>query len=368
MSEKIRVLVVGCGHMGASHAKAYHRMDGFEIAGLVSRGPQSREELSKDLGGDVPQFDSFETALSQTGPQAVSINTYPDTHANYAIAAMKAGAHVFIEKPLAETVAQAQEVVKVAREMKRKLVVGYILRHHPSWTKFVELARGLGKPLVVRMNLNQQSSGEYWNVHKKLMDSLSPIVDCGVHYVDMMCLMTQANPVRVHAIGARLSEELNPGMYNYGQLQVTFDDGSVGWYEAGWGPMMSQTAHFIKDVVGPRGCVSMVAGHGTASDDINSHTKTNRLCLHLSAMDGQGKFAKHDELFDMADEPDHQGLCQREQEYFLKAILEDADLSEHMSQAVHSLRIVLAADQSIRTGKTVMLQQPKQTPKNKPQA
>ena len=46
-------------------------------------------------------------------------------------------------------------------------------------------------------------------------------------------------------------------MYNYGQLQVTFEDGSVGWYEAGWGPMMSETAFFVKDVIGPRGCVSL---------------------------------------------------------------------------------------------------------------
>ena len=40
---------------------------------------------------------------------------------------------------------------------------------------------------------------------------------------------------------------------------MTFDDGSVGWYEAGWGPMMSETAFFVKDVVGPKGCVSIVA-------------------------------------------------------------------------------------------------------------
>ena len=47
-------------------------------------------------------------------------------------------------------------------------------------------------------------------------------------------------------------------MYNYGHLQVTFDDGSVGWYEAGWGPMMSEVAFFVKDVIGPKGCVSIV--------------------------------------------------------------------------------------------------------------
>ncbi len=70
--------------------------------------------------------------------------------------------------------------------------------------------------------------------------------------------MTGAKPVRVHAIGARLSDRAEARHDNYGQLQVTFDDGSVGWYEAGWGPMMSEVAFFVKDVVGPKGCVSIV--------------------------------------------------------------------------------------------------------------
>ena len=46
------------------------------------------------------------------------------------------------------------------------------------------------------------------------MKSMSPIVDCGVHYVDVMCQMTGARPVRVSAVGARLTEELMPGMFN----------------------------------------------------------------------------------------------------------------------------------------------------------
>ena len=110
-----------------------------------------------------------------------------------------------------------------------------MLRHHPSWITFVEKAQQLGKPLVMRMNLNQQSSGPQWQTHRQLLSSISPIVDCGVHYVDVMCQMTRAKPVRVSGICARLTEDLPEGKINYGQLQVTFDDGSVGWYEAGWG-------------------------------------------------------------------------------------------------------------------------------------
>ncbi len=358
MTNPLRVLLAGCGNMGASHARAYHKMPEFEIAGLVSRGPASRQAISKELGG-LPEFSDYYDALRSTKPDVVSINTYPETHAAYAKAALDAGCHIFCEKPIAETVAEAQSIVDMARAKRRKLVIGYILRVHPAWVKFIELARTLGKPLVMRMNLNQQSHGNMWNVHRNLMKSMSPIVDCGVHYVDVMCQMTGAKPTKVCAIGARMTDELKPGMYNYGQLQVTFDDGSVGWYEAGWGPMMSEVAFFVKDVIGPRGCVSIVkdkdADNASGSADIDSHTKTNRIRFHRSEIDANNEFVKPDEWISTEDEPDHQALCDREQGYLLRAIQQDIDLSDHMQDAVNSLRIVLAADESVRTGAVVTL-------------
>jgi predicted dehydrogenase len=358
MSKPLRVLVAGCGNMGASHARAYHKMPEFEVAGVVSRGAASRQAISKELGG-VPEFSEYYHALAETRPDVVSINTYPETHAAYAKAAIEAGCHVFCEKPLAETVAEAQSIVNAARARKRKLVIGYILRVHPAWIRFIDIARTLGKPLVMRMNLNQQSHGPTWNVHRNLMKSMSPIVDCGVHYVDVMCQMTGARPVRVSAIGARLADELEPGMYNYGQLQVTFDDGSVGWYEAGWGPMMSEVAFFVKDVIGPKGCVSIVKdpneSSAKGSDNIDSHTKTNWIRLHRADIDSNNEFLKKDEYINTEDEPDHQGLCDREQEFLLRAIQQDVDLTDHMQDAVNSLRIVLAADESVRTGQIVEL-------------
>ena len=356
---RLRTLVVGCGNMGTSHARAYHRLrDDFEIVGLVSRQPATRERLAGELGG-LPTFADFDDAFARTRPDVVSINTYPDTHAAIARTALEGGAHVFVEKPLAETVAEAQALVDLARETGRKMVIGYVLRVHPAWLRFVELARTLGTPLVMRMNLNQQSRGKDWTTHKALMQSMSPIVDCGVHYVDAMCRMTRSRPVRVGAIRARLSDEIAADMYNYGQLQVTFADGSVGWYEAGWGPMMSEVAHFVKDVVGPKGSVSIVdrGGERTAgSADVDSHAKTGGLLLHHAALDGNGAFVRQDEWFDTSDEPDHDGLCLREQQSLLHAIRTDEDLSAHHAEAVDSLRIVLAADRAAREGRTVELE------------
>jgi len=343
-----KVLVVGLGNMGMSHALAYTRIPGVEVVGVCTRHIDTvklPEALAK-----AKRYSSYGQALGETRPDIVSINTLPDTHAEYAIKAMEAGAHIFVEKPLAETVESAQRVVDTARRTGKKLVVGYILRQHPSWNKFIEIARQLGTPLVFRMNLNQQSNGETWSWHKRLMDSFPPIVDCGVHYVDVMCQMTKAKPVRVQAMGAHLTNEVP--VYNYGVLQVAFDDGSVGWYEAGWGPMMSETAFFVKDLIGPKGSVSIVMAENASkvkSDDINAHVKTNQILWHHADM------SQPDERIDMTDEPGHDELCEREQRFLVDAIDKNIDLGDHMDDAVKSLRIVIAADQSVKTGEVVRL-------------
>ena len=129
----VKVLVVGLGNMGRSHASAYHRNPGFEIVGLMSRSIRSKplpDELRR-----YKLFENFDEALAATKPDAVSINTWPNTHAEYAIKAMESGAHVFLEKPIATNIEDAEKVVATARATNKKLVLGYILRVHPSWVK-----------------------------------------------------------------------------------------------------------------------------------------------------------------------------------------------------------------------------------------
>lgn len=337
-----RVLIAGLGNMGLSHALAHHKQDGAEIVGLVNRSGQVDHP---DLQG-YPVFTDFHAALEDTKPDLVVVATYSDSHADYAVAAMEADAHVFVEKPLATTVEDARRVVATAKAKNRKLVVGYILRHHPSWVRLIEESRALGGPYVFRMNLNQQSKGAEWETHKALMQTTAPIVDCGVHYVDVWCQITDAKPVQVNAMGLRLSDEIAPDMYNYGQFQVTFDDGSVGWYEAGWGPMMSETAFFVKDVISPKGSVSITEADKSGSSDVDGHTRVGGLLVHRP---------EGDQLIDLPDEPGHQALCDAEQAYMLRAIREDLDLSRHAQDAVQSLAICLAADESVRSGAPVKL-------------
>ena len=358
MNKSLRVLVVGVGHMGFSHALAYKQIDGCEIVGIVSRSISVNDKIKREFPG-VALFDEYHGALAETSPDIVVIATYPDTHAGYAIAALQNGAHVFVEKPIGVSLEEANEVVAAAKSAGRKLLIGYILQFHPSWKIFGERASELGRPLVMRMNLNQQSSAEDWETHKSILDSgINPVVDCGVHYVDFMCSLVGSLPVRVNGIAARLDPELKTD--NYGHLQVEFSDGSIGWYEAGWGPMMSETAYFVKDVIGPKGSVSMAAYDDANSDgksaEVGSHVRSESLRIHSSKTDSQGRFSHPDRIESTAGEPDHDGLCLLEQQYLVKAIREDLDLSEHHRNAVSSLAIVLAASESAERGETIRLQ------------
>ena len=122
----IRILCAGAGNMGRSHALAYHNIPDFEIVGICTRSPGSREALNEEMAGGYALFEDFYKALKETKPDAVSISTYPDTHAPFAKAAFEAGCDVFIEKPLADT---RTPKAKVAVPPPRPRLV----RRRPNW-------------------------------------------------------------------------------------------------------------------------------------------------------------------------------------------------------------------------------------------
>jgi predicted dehydrogenase len=329
MKQKFSVLVVGVGDMGSSHALGYSKLPGYDIAGFVVANNTARaEKLAGNRGLSIPSYTDFYKAMKEIKPEVVSINTYTDTHTDFSIHAMKAGCHVFMEKPIARTVEEAEKVAAVFRETGRKLVIGYIL----------------------------QSFGREWELHKKFISNMPPLVDCGVHYVDVMCQMTRVKPRIVQGMSARVSDEIDKDKTNYGHLQVIFDDDSVGWYEVGWGPMMSKSAYFVKDVIGPKGCVSIDKDTSAVDpSDVSKHVTVDTIILHSSETDNQGKSAKEDRIIKIEDEPDHNELCKREQEYLYRAIVEDINLKDHVDDAVNSLKICFAAVESYETGKAVHL-------------
>ena len=126
--------------------------DAMPVAEPVRAALRAAAKTLRPAGYQVEP--DFKAALARLQPDLVNISTYSDSHADYAIAAMEAGAHVFVEKPLATTVADAKRVADCARRTGKKVVVGYILRHHPSWMRLIAEARALrvaAPPLARRL-------------------------------------------------------------------------------------------------------------------------------------------------------------------------------------------------------------------------
>jgi predicted dehydrogenase len=98
MGEALRVLVVGLGRMGLSHARTYDDLDRFTLAGLCARTIGKRTDLP-EAWSSVPRFSGFDEALASVRPEVVSINTYPDTHAQHAIRAIEARARLLSKSP-----------------------------------------------------------------------------------------------------------------------------------------------------------------------------------------------------------------------------------------------------------------------------
>ena len=162
---KLRVLVVGIGNMGVAHARAYDEIDGFELAGLCARRIAKRNDLP-ERWSNVPRFADYDDALETRSPTSSRSTLCRTRMPTMPSQALEAGAHVFVEKPLAETVG-CRARGRAPRRRSEKLVIGYILRQHPSWTKFVEIARQLGtatgvphepQPAVQRRDLGPGTS------------------------------------------------------------------------------------------------------------------------------------------------------------------------------------------------------------------
>src|SRR3954468_8069401 len=122
-AQRTRVLVVGLGTMGTSHARAYRAIDGFELAGLCTSRAADRHDLETEFPG-VPRFERLDEALATLRPDAVAICTYTEHHAAMALQALAAGAHVFCEKPLADTLDAARSVVSAAGAAGKALLIG----------------------------------------------------------------------------------------------------------------------------------------------------------------------------------------------------------------------------------------------------
>jgi len=337
----LRVLLIGIGRIGKKHAAAYQQVDGFSLAGVCGRDHQ-REYAARH----VPEADFYldgQDAISAIKPDVVCVSTHVDTHDLYTRAAIESGAHVFLEKPAAETLEKTRELFQYANERHKKILVGYVRRHDALWKAFVATSKTVGSPVVIRFSLDQPSVEEGWEIHKSILKRTSLTFDCAVHFVDMMSKICDAPPVAVTAKSVRLHDdpEVND---NYGFLSVEFADRSVGSYESLWGPMASRSIERLISTAGPAGSVSI------ARVEDNENRRSDAVIREPKMVKSEASVER--QIIALENQEEAFVVQQR---YLLECIRENKNMDEHYADVIASMKIVIAADESAAQKATVHL-------------
>jgi predicted dehydrogenase len=219
----ISVGVVGLGYWGPNLARNLAAIPGCEVSWLCDASEDARASLE----GSFPRARSTDVLgdlLDDTQLDAIVLATPVPTHAELAVAALEAGKHCFVEKPLATTAADAERAVAAAEASSRTLMVGHLLEYHPAVARLKELIEGeeLGDLFYVygnRLNLGKLRADE------------NALWSLGAHDVSVALHLIGEEPEECLAQGASY---VRPGVQDVVFCYLRFPSGVVAHLHLSW--------------------------------------------------------------------------------------------------------------------------------------
>ena len=224
MSGDIRVGVVGLGYWGPNLARNFEAIPGCELAGCVDASTAARERAASQFPR-ARISDDFAGLLTDPSIDAIALATPVPTHAELAAAVLDAGKHCFVEKPLAQSVADAERAVAVARASGKVLMVGHLLEYHPGVEKLGELVDSgeLGEQIYYiygnRLNLGKVRADE------------NALWSLGAHDVSVVLRLAGEEPYEVVAHG---ESYLRDGVEDVVFCFMRFPSGLVAHLHLSW--------------------------------------------------------------------------------------------------------------------------------------
>lgn len=252
MTKTYGVMLIGCGHIGEEHIADIYFRDNIRIEAVVDQNIARARLFAAKYRARQAAAD-YRPLLADPAIDIVIIATYADTHLDILQDCLQAGKHVLCEKPLTPDLASGLAFYRMVKQASSKVLIAHILRHNRSYQKIAELIKAgtIGRLRLMRMVQNHHAKD--WPRYQRLMADCPPIVDCGVHYIDVMQWVTGAQVSVVSGMGCRIDPDAVRD--NYGMIQLQLDNGCVGYYEAGWS--RSLAAQNLKEFVGETGRISL---------------------------------------------------------------------------------------------------------------
>ncbi|WP_339618077.1 Gfo/Idh/MocA family oxidoreductase [uncultured Gilvimarinus sp.] len=281
-AKTIRWGIIGVGDVcEVKSGPAFYRASGSQLLAVMRRNLAKAKDFAQRH--QVPQYyDNADALLANPDIDAVYIATPPAQHKDYAIAALKAGKHVYIEKPVALNAKECDAIIKAEQQSTKKAVVAHYRRYVPGFLKFSELLAGgaIGRPLMVQVDMLQpiaadiiSNSDDNWRVNPALSGG-GLFYDLAPHQIDL--ILQWFGPV-VSAQGVSLNQQHNNSS----------DDLTCGWarlqndvvLQGRWGfGVQGQQSRDVYEVIGTKGKLS-VNFFGSPTIHLENADGNQQICL-----------------------------------------------------------------------------------------
>jgi predicted dehydrogenase len=219
-----RIGVVGLGYWGPNLARNFDRLPGAELRWICDQSQEARERWAASFP-DARASGDLDELLEDPELDAVVVATHVPSHAALAVRALGAGKHCFVEKPLAQSVAEADQVVAAAREAGRVLMVGHLLEYHPGVEKLKEIAESGELGDIYYLYSNRLNLG-------KLRPDENALWSLGAHDVSVLLhLAGGEEPVECQARG---ESYMQPGIEDVVFCYLRFPSGLAAHLHLSW--------------------------------------------------------------------------------------------------------------------------------------
>ena len=310
----MKVGVIGCGFWGKNHARIYNDLDTAELVAVSDLNEQSACSLGERYGAD--HYGNVGALLKRNDVEMVSICTPTVTHADIALAAMEAGKHVLVEKPMTSTVAEAESLIAAAEKAGVKLTVGFVERFNPGVIEALRLVREgkIGDIILARAHRVSR--------YPLRISDVGVVKDLAIHDADIVRQLFGEEPETVYATAGNLVHSFE----DYANIVLRFPGNRSAFIETNW-----LTPHKIRRLI-------LTGSEGLITVEF--------ITQEVTVEDDEGRYQPYLE----PREP-----LTLELESFVEAILEDKPPAVSGEDGLKALRICEAALESARIGKPVRL-------------
>jgi len=307
--KQLRAGVIGVGAMGKNHARLYSELKGVELIGVADVNQALAASIAQTYGCK-PYADYHD--LLDRNLDAISIVVPTTLHKKVALDAITKRINVLVEKPIADTVENADEIIKVARQNKVKLMVGHVERFNPAIIKLKELIdnRLLGNVVSI--------SAKRVGLYNPRIKDVGIIIDLGTHDIDIMSYLYGERIKEVYALAGSVVHSHE----DHAIITLNFDNGSSGVIDTNW-----LTPHKVRNL-------TVIGSKGIA--EVNYIEETLRIFDQEWIRDA--KIEREEPL-------------KLELMHFIDCVQNDREPLVSGEEGKHALEVALAAIESARTGK-----------------